>query len=101
VFCPIPYVNFWSLSPKLHAWPDEEIVLWVHHCSAHQVPFQVKVVCNNVPEVTSAVLKMGDYREMLMIQPRWGTDNLDEIIQYCIDQSLRMSFQVHKWLGIK
>ena len=101
IFHPIPQVNFWSLSPKLHKWPDEEVLLWIDHCTQYQVPFQMKVVCNSVADVTSAITLLGDYRTLLMVQPQWGTENLEDIIAYCVEQNVRLSFQTHKWLGIR
>jgi len=99
IYYPLPFINYLSLSPKLHNWPEETLSKWMDNCYINRDNFQVKVVCNSTEDVTSTVLRCENFLNNVFIQPLWGTKNLNKIIDYAIEQNLKLSFQVHKFVG--
>ncbi len=100
VYYPIPFVNYMSFSPKLHNWPEETLSKWVDYYYVNNKNFQVKVVCDNTDNITSTILRCENFLTNVFIQPRWGTNNLNEIIDYSIEKNLKLSFQTHKFVGV-
>lgn len=100
IFDPIPFVSFWSLSPKLHNWPHEQLLRWLEHVYAYSIAHQVKVVCKDVAAVEDALSKMDMYKASLVVQPLWGESKVRDIVTCCIDNGIRYSVQIHKVLGI-
>jgi len=56
---------------------------------------------NSGPELGKFI---GDYkvpRFKVVVQPLWGliTAEMNQCIEFCMQQDLRLSFQVHKYVG--
>lgn len=101
IYWPLPTVALYSFSPKLHAWPEKEFMYWMDYCTTVDQPFQIKIVCNSVSDVTTALLKTdGIPLDSLFVQPRWETENLSEILDYCVQRGIKLSVQQHKYLGL-
>jgi len=100
IFRPLVYIGFYSFSPKIKNWPKDTLSMWVDFCLATQTPFQIKVVCNNKEDAVAALTFVGPYKGFLHIQPLWGTENMRELIKFCKEETVRLSIQTHKYLGI-
>lgn len=100
IYDPFPGIGFMSFSPKLQFWPHDTFIKWMELCYSFSIAHQIKVVCNDINECKQAAGLVAEFNEFMLIQPRWETIYLRDIISFCVDNNIRLSTQMHKYLGV-
>ena len=101
IYYPIPHISFYSLSPKFGSWDDEVITKWVEYLIYTNTQFIVKVVCKNIDDIKAAQYKLKKIQEgRFFVQPLWKCKEYKRVIDYCIENDVRLSLQMHKYIGV-
>jgi len=109
IYYPIPEINFYSFSPKLHNWPDHTLLQWIKYCDISKTYYQIKIVCANAYDVNRAVDKIvsmnrksnPDILSHVFIQPLYPSKDISELVESCLAYGLPLSLQVHKMIGVR
>lgn len=100
IYYPIPFISFYVLSPKFGTWRTEIINKWINYFYSTETAFVIKIVCDTLEDVRAAKQRTENVPNRLVIQPLWKCEKYMDIVNYCIDNCINISAQIHKFIGL-